>query len=279
MNSCNDPRLNIFNLVGVNSAANANVRVFSAGLPIQVTKLVNGDFHDYTVRYLEHKALSASIIIQSIITDPATPPQTYKSGVVPLRGVTVTGLTLLWTFTKGGSPVDVLQNLNGVDYDKLIKTASLSGLSLVYESPLADREWTIYGDDELSLDGSLAQASTILNFGDKVFYGVGNSSTRNADDNTLATFIQGLDNSNIMVNPACDFTVNNAIKSQYVSAYFATPSPSNLEIVDTESTFADAIAMSKLKTINIFNGAVSIPYDIYVTQDGVAPGGSRFKSK
>lgn len=255
MSTCNDPRINLFNLINQQNAV-PNFTI-EGELPIEVSKTSVDGKDTYLVRYREAFQLIASMVISSIITNPAD----KKNGIVPLNGAIVEEVNLAWSFKENGVEVNVSQNLDGTIYDSLIKSAQLQGLNITIDS--VDKDWTIYGDNELEQVGSTAQATATLVFGEMVYVGEG---IIPVDDAALRTLVQSLSGT-IKEQMTVNYTPQSLDPTVYV--YVAIPSSKGIFSFKDENSPLDIDPLQLIKQdFSINNGHISINYNIYRSKNG-----------
>lgn len=247
-------------------AGSANIEIIG-NPPIYVQKQNFATKSVFTISYNEAVALAGALSITNVVTNPAG--AAYLSGVVPLKGVEVTDVSLGWTLTKSGLAAQVaLQTLDAVQIDNALRAFTYNGISLFSTSDLADRTFDLVADDGLGNPGSSVSLSTILSFGNKIYYGEG--ALIENDDNALITLLQSLDFS-IQKNDNISFEPQSL--SPFVYTYFAIPTdlgiPTFLDVnspitVDPMRILKSSFAMS--------NGIQSETYTVYVSKQGALRG-------
>ncbi len=244
----------------------ANIEIIG-NPPIQVQTQVLSTKTKFTISYNEAIALAGNLSISNVVTSPSG--AAYLSGNTPLKGATVTDLTLSWTLTKEGQAAQVaIQVLDDVGIDNTLRQYTYDSLTLESTSPLADRTFELVADDGLGNPGSSVTLESVLEFGNKIYKGEG--ALIEDDDLALQTLLYGMA-FDIRKNKGTSFSPQSL--SPYVYVYIAIPTEfGTTEFRDTTSPI-EVNPMRLLKgSFTLSNGIDDYPYNIYVSKQGALRG-------
>jgi len=261
--SCNGLK-DVYDFLGFDKTSGGGVDIAVKGeFPINVAEIITSTKKEYTVSLIESANLLGSLVIGNIEITPDD--VAYKSGVIPLKGVTVNEILRQWAFTKDGNAVDVTQTIDGVPVlPTTVKSDNKTGLSLVFDSIVADRTSTLFGDDELGLAGSTVTEQVVLEFGNRIWYG---EAAFEDNDGLLATLLTNLDSE---IRTDRFVTINPTSLSGSVYVYCAIPTD-----IHTDTIFEDLaspVDVDPLKVhktgFTLSNGLTPDTYTVYISKQG-----------
>ena len=261
--SCNNLK-DVYDFLGFDKTSGGGLDItVKGGFPINVAEVITSTKKDYTVSLIDTATLLGSLSIASIVVNPLD--ASYKNGAVPLKGVTVEEVLLNWVFSKAGVPVDVIQTINGVSVTpNTVKLLNIDGLSLVYDSLVADRTFTLFGDDGLGLAGSTATVQRVLNFGNRIWFG---EAPLEEVDGLLAALLVTLDEE---IRTDKYVTINPVSLASEMRVYCAIPTDiaTNVIFQDLASPIdVDPMQLHK-SNFSLSNGLVSDTYTVYISKQG-----------
>jgi hypothetical protein len=212
-NGCNDCRQDPINIVSGLTASDHEIIGLS---PIKATTVQTSGRKVTTIQYVAVVPLSASLTLQSIVTNPSG--DQYKSGVVPLKGVTVEQASFVWTYSKSGVATSIeSQTLEGVAKGAEVRQDTLTGLTLTSESSQPDREFVLSASDGSGSPLGQIQLAVELQFGNKFYVGEGPLTASDAELEALLLTLSG----SIRKNNNISFSPQSLAASDYV--YIAVP--------------------------------------------------------
>jgi len=222
--------------------------------PLTVTTTETPTKKTFTISYNPYVGFSAALSLDSIVCSPS-----LKSGNTPLRGVTVTDVTLSWAFTRdGGGSIDVDQAING----NVITPISTKSITYSSQVITTNQTYTLVGDDGTTQETD----SENLRFGDAFYRGEVEALITSGSSDAAA----------IAVIDALAFSINTSGVGLYVDGtksggswytYFAVRADLT-PVFDDVNDPSLADPMTLVKTVTYNNGAESISYNLYRSVNG-----------